>query len=51
MRGEMTEVEIELKKLREQLAEKRLENKGLEYVLKREEELRRRKDELEEKAL
>jgi hypothetical protein len=44
-------MEAELRKIRDKIAEKRQENSRIQYVIKREEELRRHKATLEQKAL
>ncbi|TNV81094.1 hypothetical protein FGO68_gene10404 [Halteria grandinella] len=51
VRSEITELEIELRRLKEQVSDIKLENKNLEYIIQREEELKRDKEALEEKAL
>jgi hypothetical protein len=51
VRGEIAGMEIELRQLRDQIQQRQQENANLEYLLRREEELRRKKAGLEEQAL
>lgn len=51
VRSEITDMDIELRRVKEQVLDIRLENKNLEYVLKREAELKKERHALEEKAL
>lgn len=44
-------MEIELRKLRDQVADKQIENKNLAYLVKKEEELKIQKNDMEKKAL
>ena len=51
VRGEIAGMEIELRQLRDQIQQRQQENTNLEYLLRREEELRKKKAGLEEQAL
>ena len=51
LRQEIAQLEIELRKLRDQVADKQVENRSLAYLLEREEELKRHKNQLEKSAL
>ena len=51
VRGEIAGMEIELRQLRDQIQTRQQENTNLEYLLRREEELRKKKAGLEEQAL
>ena len=48
VRGEIAGMEIELRQLRDQIQQRQQENTNLEYLLRREEELRKKKARLEE---
>ena len=51
VRAEIAQMEIELRLIRDQIQQKELENKNLHYLLRKEEELRKKKASLEEQAL
>ncbi len=44
-------MEIELRKIRDMVADKQIENKNLQFLISKEEELKKQKNEMEKKAL
>jgi hypothetical protein len=51
VRAEIAQMEIELRLMRDQIQQKELENKNMHYLIRKEEELRKKKASLEEQAL
>lgn len=51
VRAEIAQMEIELRQLRDQIQQRQQENANMEYLMRREEELRKKKAGLEEQAL
>ena len=51
LRTEIAALESELRRLRDQVADKQIENKNLAYLIEKEKDLQKQKTDLEEKAL
>ena len=51
LRTEIAALESELRRLRDQVADKQIENKNLAYLIEKEKDLKKQKTDLEEKAL
>lgn len=51
LRQEISALEIELRKLRDQVADRQIENKNLQYLVDKEKQLKHKKGELEAEAL
>jgi hypothetical protein len=47
----LSQLEVELRRLRDQVADKQVENKNLAFLVGKEEELKKQKNDLEQEAL
>ncbi|CDW75938.1 UNKNOWN [Stylonychia lemnae] len=51
LRQEIAQMEIELRRIRDQVADKQIENKNLSFLIQKEEELKKQKNDYEKQAL